>query len=142
MAILSKDCIALHARAANQAQAIRKAGKLLVNSGCVLPGYVAGMLSRERSMSTSLGNGIAIPHGVYENRNQILKSGISVLQLAEGVNWDKGGKVYLVIAIAVLSDEHVGVLSNLAKIIDHQASLTELFRTTDPDLILNYLDAN
>ena len=39
------------------------------------------MLTREQSMSTSLGNGVAIPHGVYENRDHILQTGISVLQL-------------------------------------------------------------
>src|SRR6266481_3760748 len=100
MAILSKDRISLHASATDKAGAIRKAGELLVKAGCVLPEYVDGMLAREKSMSTSLGNGVAIPHGVYENRGHILRTGISVLQLTDGVEWDAGDKVYLVIGIA------------------------------------------
>ena len=139
MTILSKERISLQASAMDKADAIRKAGDLLVKSGCVLPEYVDGMLKREESMSTSLGNGVAIPHGVYENREHILQTGISVLQLAEGVDWDEGEKVYMVIGIAASADEHVGVLSNLADVIDNEESLAELLKTDDPDIVLKYL---
>ena len=105
----------------------------------MLPEYVDGMLKREESMSTSLGNGVAIPHGVYENREHILRTGISVLQLVDGVDWDEGDKVYLVIGIAASADEHVGVLSNLADVIDNEDSLAELLKTNDPDIVVKYL---
>jgi mannitol/fructose-specific phosphotransferase system IIA component len=97
------------------------------------------MLARELSMSTSLGNGVAIPHGLHENRDHVLKTGISVLQLVDGVEWDEGEKVYLVIGIAATQDEHVGVLSNLADVIDDEKSLAELLNTTDPDVVIKYL---
>ena len=139
MTILSKDLISLQASAADKVDAIRKAGDLLVRSGCVLPEYVDGMLTREQSMSTSLGNGVAIPHGIYENREHILKTGISVLQLTDGVDWDEGEKVYIVIGIAASSDEHVGVLSNLADVIDNEETLAELLKTDDPDIVVKYL---
>lgn len=142
MSILSKERISLQASAADKVDAIRKAGELLVKSGCVLPEYVDGMLAREKSMSTSLGNGVAIPHGVYENRDHILHTGISVLQLADGVEWDEGEQVYMVIGIAASSDEHVGVLSNLADVIDDENNLAELLKTKDPDVIVKFLDAN
>lgn len=139
MAIVSKERICLQASAMDKEEAIRKAGDLLVESGCVLPPYIDGMLAREQSMSTSLGNGVAIPHGVYENRDHILKTGISVLQLPDGVDWDEDEKVYLVIGIAATSDEHVEVLSNLADVIDDENNLSELLSTTDPDVIVKYL---
>jgi len=139
MTILSKDRISHQASATDKVDAIRKAGELLVTSGCVLPEYVDGMLTREQSMSTSLGNGVAIPHGVYENRNHILKTGISVLQLTDGVEWDEGEKVFMVIGIAASSDEHVGVLSNLADVIDNEENLAELLKTNDPDVVVKYL---
>jgi phosphocarrier protein FPr len=142
MAILSKDRISLKASAIDKSDAIRKAGDLLVATGCVLPEYVEGMLTREKSMSTSLGNGVAIPHGVYENRDHILRTGISVVQLEKGVEWDEGEIVFLVIGIAASSDEHVGVLSNLADVIDHEDYLTDLLQTTDPDVIVKYLEVN
>ncbi|MBI5963829.1 MAG: PTS sugar transporter subunit IIA [Chloroflexi bacterium] len=139
MAILSKERISLQASAADKADAIRRAGELLVKSGSVLPEYVDGMLSREQSMSTSLGNGVAIPHGMDDSRAHILKTGISILQLKDGVEWDEGEKVYMVIGIAASSDEHVGVLSNLADVIDNEENLIELLNTTDPDVVLKYL---
>jgi mannitol/fructose-specific phosphotransferase system IIA component len=139
MPIVSKDRIALQSAARDKDDAIRLAGKLLVASGCVRPDYVAGMLAREQSMSTSLGNGVAIPHGTLDNRSDILQSGISVLQLAEGVEWDEGSRVFLVIGIAATSDEHVGVLSNLAEVIEDEHNLAELLSTTDPEVIVKYL---
>ena len=139
MTILSKERISLQASAADKVDAIRKAGELLVKSGCVLPEYVDGMLKREESMSTSLGNGVAIPHGVYENREHILQTGISVLQLVDGVDWDEGDKVHMVIGIAATADEHVGVLSNLADVIDDEESLAELLKTNNPDIVVKYL---
>lgn len=139
MPILSKERISLQASASDKADAIRKAGELLVKSGCVLPEYVDGMLKREESMSTSLGNGVAIPHGVYENRDHILQTGISVLQLTDGVDWEDGEKIFMVIGIAATGDEHVGVLSNLAEVIDDDEALAELLKTTDPDVVVRYL---
>ena len=142
MSILSKERIFLHASASDKTDAIRMAGDLLVKSGCVLPEYVDGMLTRELSMSTSLGNGVAIPHGIYENRDHILQTGISVLQLKDGVDWDTDEKVYLVIGIAAAGDEHVGVLANLADVIDNEASLAELLSASDPEVVLKYLSVN
>ena len=139
MPILAKERISLQASASDKADAIRKAGELLVKSGCVLPEYVDGMLKREESMSTSLGNGVAIPHGVDENRDHILQTGISVLQLTNGVDWEDGEKIFMVIGIAASGDEHVGVLSNLAEVIDDEEALAELLKTTDPDVVVRYL---
>lgn len=139
MPILSRDRISLQASALDKADAIRKAGELLVATGCVLPEYVEGMLNRERSMSTSLGIGVAIPHGMDENRDHVLQTGISVLQLIDGVDWDEGEKVFLVIGIAATSDEHVGVLANLAEVVEDEQSLADLMKTNDPDVIVKYL---
>lgn len=140
MTILSKDRISLQARATDRSDAIRQAGELLVKSGCVLPEYVDGMLKRETTMSTYLGSGVAIPHGVYENRDHVLQTGISALQIPEGVEWDEGGEpVYLVIGIAATGEEHVGVLANLAEAVEDESILNELLHATDPDVILKHL---
>ncbi len=140
MSILSKERIQLNAVASDRTDAIRKAGDLLVRSGCVLPEYVDGMLKRETTMSTYLGSGVAIPHGVYENKEHILQTGISVLQLPQGVEWDEGGEpAYLVIGIAASSDEHVGVLASLAEAVEDEAVLNEMIHAADPEIILKHL---
>ncbi len=141
MSILSTDLLLLHAHAVDKLDAIRKAGELLVRGDRVLPDYVEGMLARERSMSTSLGNGVAIPHGLDSSRVYILKTGISVLQLDQAVKWDDEDTVSLVIGIAASADEHVGVLASLSEVIDDETKLAELFHTTDPNLVIQYLSA-
>jgi mannitol/fructose-specific phosphotransferase system IIA component len=45
----------------------------------------------------------------------------------------------MVIGIAASSDEHVGVLSNLADVIDDEENLAELLKTDDPDVVVKYL---
>jgi len=142
MSILSNDRIALQQQAADKSDAIRQAGQLLVDSGCVLPEYVDGMLKREESMSTSLGNGVAIPHGMDDNRDHILKTGISILQLTEGVEWEEDDEeVRIVIGIAASQDEHVGVLANLADVIEDDDILAELFQSNNPEVFVKYLGA-
>jgi mannitol PTS system EIIA component len=141
MTILAIERIRLGATAVDKADAIRQSGQLLASSGCVLPAYVEGMLAREETMSTYLGNGVAIPHGQYDNRADIVQTGISVLQLPDGVEWEDGEKAYLIIGIAASSDEHVGVLANLAEVIEDEAMTQALITTTDPQLILTQLGA-
>lgn len=141
MTILSVERIRLGATAVDKSDAIRQAGDLLVASGCVQAGYVNGMLAREETMSTYLGNGVSIPHGQFDNRADILQTGISVLQVPDGVEWEDGEKAYLVIGIAASSDEHVGVLANLAEVIEDEELTLALIQTSDPELILTQLGA-
>jgi mannitol/fructose-specific phosphotransferase system IIA component len=143
MAILSTDRIQLGAHAADRSDAIKQAGQLLVQTGCVTPEYIDGMLAREQSMSTYLGSGVSIPHGLFENREHILKTGISVLQIPAGVEWDEEGeKAHLVIGIAASSDEHVGVLASLAEAIEDEDTTRLLIETTDPNVIMKYLSGS
>ena len=139
MSILTAERIKLKAEATDKLDAIEKCGQLLVETGCVEPGYVKGMLAREETMSTYLGNGIAIPHGQFDNRAQIKQTGISVLQIPDGVVWEDDEKVYLVIGIAAQEDEHVTVLSNLAEAIEDEDTTQELITATDKQVILDYL---
>jgi len=140
MRILSKDSIRLNAKVINKQDAIYQCGKLLVDAGCVTQNYIDGMLAREELMSTYLGNGVAIPHGQFDNRSDILNTGISVLQVPDGVEWEQGEEVFLVIGIAALRDEHVSVLANLAEVIDDEKTAEIMRITTDVNLILDYLN--
>jgi len=139
MSIVSSETVRLGASARDKQDAIRQAGELLVQGGCVAPGYVQGMLNRELTMSTYLGNGVAIPHGQHENLGEVLRTGISVLQIPAGVEWEDGERAFLVIGIAANADEHVGVLANLAEVIEDEVAAAELAQTTDPGRIVERL---
>lgn len=87
----------------------------LVDDGLVESGYLAGMQAREAQGSTYLGQGIAIPHGTPETRDQVLRTGVRLIQFPEGVDWGNGQRVFLAIAIAARSDEHLHLLQLLTR---------------------------
>ncbi len=141
MTMLATERIKLAASAADKEDAVRQAGALLLADGCVSQEYVDGMLERESTMSTYLGNGVSIPHGMHESRDYILKSGISVVQFPNGVLWEDDEKAYLVIGIAAQGEEHMGVLTSLAEVIEDEDVVALLAQTDDKAVILERLSA-
>lgn len=131
--------VVLGAHATNQEDAIRQAGKVLVEAGCAAPAYVDGMLARERMMSTYLGEGIAIPHGERADLRSVIRTGISVVQLPEGVEWAPGEHVYLVIGLASTSNEHTDVMANLVELLHAPEVIQQLINTNDPMVIVKRL---
>ena len=105
------------AQAGDKEEAIRQVAAALVQAGNVADGYVNGMLAREQQTSTFLGNGIAIPHGTTDTRDQVLKTGVQVYQFPQGVLWGNGQVAYVAIGIAASSDEHLGLLRQLTHVL-------------------------
>jgi multiphosphoryl transfer protein len=127
---LAAGDVRLGVRARDKADAIRAAGALLVERGYSDPGYVASMLEREAQANTFLGSGVAIPHGLGKDRALIHRTGVTVLQLADDVEWGSGQPVRLVVGIAARSDEHIGVLAALTDVLDDRTLSARLARTT------------
>lgn len=133
--------VALDRAVADRDAAIRAAGELLVADGCVPAAYVAGMLAREQVMSTFVGKGIAIPHGLEPDMSTVISAGVSVVRLAVPVRWnDDGDEVRFVCGLAATAEEHMGVLAALAEVLDDEASLERLRTTSDPAEIVQILD--
>jgi len=139
MDILTKSNVVVDANASDKTEAVRMSGQLLVDAGYVAPGYIDGMLNREESMSTYIGNGVAIPHGEFEDRELIHSTGLSVLQFPGGLEWGPDETAHLVIGIAATEDEHLVVLSNLAEVLEDPESANELAQTDDPMVIIERL---
>ena len=138
---LDTSSVRLAARAADKADAIRQVGQLLVEAGNIEPAYVQSLLAREQVANTFLGNGIAIPHGVPKDRNLIKRTGVAVLQVPDGVEWNPGDKVHLVVGIAAKSDEHLQILTNLTSVLGDAEEAARLARTTNPQDIIGRLTA-
>ena len=101
-----------------------------MQAGNVAEGYVNGMLAREQQTSTFLGNGIAIPHGTTDTRDQVLKTGVQVFQFPEGVTWGDGQVAYVAIGIAASSDEHLGLLRQLTHVLSDDSVAEQLKSAT------------
>ena len=94
------------------------------------------MIGREGQANTYLGNGISIPHGMAKDRELIRATGISVVQLPEGVEWGPGKVAHLIVGIAAKSDEHLGVLAALTDVLDDPTRAESLAKTKDPNDII------
>ena len=107
MLTLAEQDIQLGAKADDKQNAIRMVAQKMVDAGLIEAPYVDGMLRRETQNSTYLGNGIAIPHGTTDTREQVKQTGVRVPHFADGVNWGDGQIAHVVIGIAARSDEHL-----------------------------------
>ncbi|MCD8916233.1 PTS sugar transporter subunit IIA [Staphylococcus simulans] len=111
--LFSNENIFLNQSFKDQNEAIEKAGQALVNAGAVTESYIQAMKDREEVVSTYMGNGLAIPHGTEEAKNAVLQSGLTLLQVPEGVQWgDETAKV--IVGIAGKDGEHLDLLSKIA----------------------------
>lgn len=136
--VLRAEGIRLGLTAADKWDAVRQSGALLVELGAVEPGYADAMLERERSVSTFIGEGVAIPHGTDESRALVRRTTLGFLQFPGGVDWD-GNDVRVCVAIAAQGDEHVGVLSGLAQVLMQAEQAERLRRATRVEDVLALL---
>ncbi|MET3436176.1 phosphoenolpyruvate--protein phosphotransferase [Sphingomonas sp. 1185] len=133
--VIGPELIRLAVTATDKSDAIRQAGQLLVAAGCVAPGYEESMIAREGVANTFLGAGVAIPHGLGEDKGLVRRDGIAVLQFVDGIEWNPGQIAHLVIGIAASSDSHIAILRRLTRLIQDEARLQQLAKTSDPAVI-------
>ncbi|MBS4206616.1 PTS sugar transporter subunit IIA [Bacillus sp. FJAT-50079] len=112
--IFDEKNIQMNASFNNKTEAIKAAGEILVNNDYVTEDYILDMLQREEIMSTYMGNHVSIPHGVNESQSKIKRSGISFVQVPEGVSFGEDKLAYIIIGIAGKENEHLEILSNIA----------------------------
>jgi PTS system mannitol-specific IIA component len=136
--LLQRRAIRLSERASVRDDAIRRCGETLVEIGAVDPTYVEAMLARERSISTYVGEGVAIPHGTLAGKDAVHHDALAVLRFPEGVDWD-GNPVVVCVAIAARGDGHTEILSELAQILLDPDRARALREATSPDDVLDLL---
>jgi mannitol/fructose-specific phosphotransferase system IIA component len=136
--LLEPEAVRLGLRASDRFDAVRQSGEVLVEIGAVEPPYIEAMLERERGISTSMGEGFAIPHGTDESRRWVLETKLAFLQFPEGVDWGDDD-VTVCVGIAARGDEHVGLLARLAEVLvvpEQAARLRSVERVEDVLAIL------
>lgn len=136
---LEVGSVRLGASPATKEEAIRMVAGLLADGGHIDPGYAESMLGREKVANTYLGEGIAIPHGMLKDREMIHRTGIAVVQVPSGVEWNPGEQVRLVVGIAAASDEHLQILANLTQVLADADEVERLSTTSDPVVLVDRL---
>jgi phosphocarrier protein FPr len=136
---LTVEQISMGQTAVDKPAALQLLADLLVADGLVAPGYLQGLQAREQQGSTFLGQGIAIPHGTPQTRDQVYATGVRLMQFPEGVDWGDGQIVYLAIGIAAKSDEHLRLLQLLTRALGETDLGEALRQATSPEALLKLL---
>jgi PTS system mannitol-specific IIA component len=135
--ILTKENIVLNAKVETKEEAIKLAGKILVNNQYVEEDYIERMLEREALTSTYMGNYIAIPHGTEESKQSVRQSGICVVQIPDGVDFGNGNIVKVIFGIAGKDNEHLDLLSNIAILCSEEENVHRMIACETEEEILS-----
>ena len=138
--VLIKESILTEQSFVSKEEATIMSGEILLKNGYVEKEYIDSMLEKleTQSFATYIGNGVAIPHGMAEGSQYVKHTGISVIQVPEGVLWNEE-MAYVIVGIAANSDDHMEVLSALADAIEEEDDAKKLWKETSSENIFNLL---
>lgn len=124
--ILSENVIKLNLEAEEKLEAIEELIDLLISEHEISlrdrDHIIDVVFARERSISTGVGGGVAIPHGSIDCTEDIVGAiGIS----SDGIEFDSfdGAPVYIVLLLLVPKDKfgkHIKTLAQIARIFNQQ----------------------
>ena len=138
--MINKENIKLNQSAATKEEAVKAAGQILVDRGAVEPAYIDSMLEREGVVSTFMGNGLAIPHGTEEGKSSVIKSGLSLIQIPEGVDFD-GNEAKVVLGIAGKENEHLELLQKIAIIFSEEENAEKVINASSAEEIIEIFES-
>jgi PTS system mannitol-specific IIA component len=138
MPVLTLEQITTTPKATTKEEAIQEAADMLVAAGAVTTDYADAMREREASVSTYMGNLLAIPHGTNESKGAILDSALSVARYDAPLDWD-GNPVKFVIGIAGKDGGHLEILSKIAVVFADEDEVAKLEAAPDAATLLELL---
>ncbi len=138
--ILSVSQIKVPGTATSKDEAIKEAGQILVDAGAVTAAYVDAMYEREKSVSTYMGNFLAIPHGTNEAKDAIKASALSVVSYENPIDWE-GNEVRFAVGIAGLNNGHLEILGKIAVIFSDMDEVDKMIAAGSADEVYELLNA-
>ena len=138
--ILTLSQIKVPGTATSKDEAIKEAGQILVDAGAVTGEYVDAMYEREKSVSTYMGNFLAIPHGTNEAKDAIKASALSVVRYDTPIDWD-GNEVRFAVGIAGLNNGHLEILGKIAVIFSDMDEVDKMIAAGSAEEVFALLNA-
>lgn len=136
MSIPFSEYIRISGTARTRHEAINEVADILIESGAVSPMYRDAMFARESSVSTYMGNLLAIPHGTNEAKDEIFSSALAIVRYDNAIDWD-GNEVRFVIGIAGRDDSHMDALASIAMIFSNMNAVNSLLEASTVQQIEN-----
>lgn len=138
---VSADQILLNVRVSSKDEILELIAHHMAAKGLIAGDYSQALKGREQKVSTYLINGVAIPHGVNEAKDQVIRTGVIIVQVPDGVTWnDRGDMVHLVVGIAAKGNNHLSLLQRLTTVVMDEALVKMLVATDSREDILNALN--
>ena len=138
--VLNLSQIKVPGTARTKDDAIREAGAILVDAGAVTPDYIDAMFEREKTVSTYMGNYLAIPHGTNESKDAIKRSALSVIRYDQPIDWD-GNDVRFTMGIAGYQGGHMDILSRVAILFSDTDEVDKLVAAKSAEELFDLLNA-
>jgi mannitol PTS system EIIA component len=140
MPVLQESQIRIHDgdTAPTKSEAMKEAAEILESAGAVTADYYPAMIEREKSVSTYMGNFLAIPHGTNDAKDAIKASALSFTRYTSPIDWD-GNPVRFVVGIAGVNNEHLDILSKIAIVFSDEDQVQALTDAPDEAAIMAIL---
>ena len=90
------------------------------------------MHERERSVSTHMGNLLAIPHGTNEAKSSIQRTASRSSATPTSIDWN-GKPAKFVVGIAGAGNDHLALLGKIAKVFVDKDRVAELEAAQSPE---------
>lgn len=113
--------IKLKVKVSSWQEAIEKAGEILFNNNFINKKYIDEMKEKIRDLGTYMiiDEGVLLPHGEMETN--VLKTGVSYIQLTENVKFPGGFPIRHIFALCTMnSEEHVKGLLELKQLLEEK----------------------
>jgi transcriptional antiterminator/mannitol/fructose-specific phosphotransferase system IIA component len=140
--VMKEDMVSLDYSAENWEAAVREAGRLLLEGGCIDQAYIEDMISSVKALGgyIVICKGIALPHS--RSGKHVNKIGISFLRLKEPVEFgnDENDPVDMVFALSSVDNKsHIHALRDLSKALSQEKTLKLLRNAKTPKRVLELL---
>lgn len=142
--LINKNLVTLNLEAKNKEEAIIKLAELAQKEGKItsVEEYTRCVLDREKTYTTGVGNGIAIPHG----KSKAVKEAMILFgKTTAGIEWDSldGKPVNLIFLLGVpeenVDNVHLKILSQLSRKLMNDNFIEMLKKAVTVEEILNAL---
>ncbi len=138
--LLVEENIFLNQDFSTKEEAIRFAGEALFKAGYVEESYIDAMVERDNMTSTYMGNHVAIPHGTEQAKKDVVRSGFTVVQVPNGVDFD-GEKTKLIFGIAGKDSTHLEILSGIAVICSEMDNIEQMVQAKTAKELMDIINS-
>ena len=138
---LEKHLIKLDKQFSNKEEAIRYCGQVLYEGGYVNENYIEAMIERDKELSVYMGNFIAIPHGTDAAKKDVLKSGVTVVQVPRGVDFGNESNTQVATVLFGIGNEHLEIIQKISIFCADVDNVLKLADAQSEEQVLRLLDA-